>query len=152
MKMIKILKIKGHTVKLDMEDWKRIKKYKIAVYEYWNNKYYVSIRIDSKQVYLHRYLLNVTGKHNYIDHINGNTLDNRRSNLRKCDNAQNQWNVDKKANSTHKYKCIRQISKNCYEIRIRSKGKRIYRYAKTLEEAKQKYDVLVKELHGDFAK
>ena len=152
MKMIKILKIKGHTVKLDIEDWKHIKNYKIAVYKYWGNKYYVSIRIDGKQLYLHRYLLNVTGKHNYIDHINGDTLDNRRSNLRKCDNAQNQWNVAKKANSTQKYKCIRQTSKNCYEIRIRSNGERITRYAKTLEEAKQKYDILVKELHGDFAK
>ena len=42
---------------------------------------------NSKQEYLHRFVLNVNNK--YVDHINGNKLDNRIQNLRVCTNAQN---------------------------------------------------------------
>lgn len=42
---------------------------------------------NSSQKYLHRIILNEDSL--YVDHINGNTLDNRKSNLRVCSNADN---------------------------------------------------------------
>ena len=42
---------------------------------------------NSKQEYLHRVILNEQNL--YVDHINGDTLDNRRDNLRICSNADN---------------------------------------------------------------
>ena len=42
---------------------------------------------NSKQKYLHRIVTNAND--NYVDHINGNKLDNRLKNLRICTNAQN---------------------------------------------------------------
>jgi len=54
---------------------------------------------NSKQQYLHRILLNEYDQ--YIDHINGNKLDNRRVNLRACSNANNLKNrVNLPSNNT----------------------------------------------------
>lgn len=54
---------------------------------------------NSKQQYLHRILLNETIQ--YIDHINGDKLDNRRSNLRACSNSDNLKNrVNLPSNNT----------------------------------------------------
>lgn len=42
---------------------------------------------NSKHEYLHRIVMNESNQ--YVDHINGNTLDNRKSNLRICSNSDN---------------------------------------------------------------
>src|SRR5579883_2199530 len=48
-----------------------------------NNNYYAATLIDKKFVYLHNYLLRFTpNKLEYIIHINGDTLDNCKSNLK----------------------------------------------------------------------
>jgi len=48
----------------------------------------------SKTISMHRMILNIaSGK--FTDHINHNTLDNRRENLRECTNSQNQGNKKK---------------------------------------------------------
>lgn len=44
-----------------------------------------------RTVYMHRAILNPPADM-VVDHINGNSLDNRRENLRICDRLRNQWN------------------------------------------------------------
>jgi hypothetical protein len=44
-------------------------------------KRYVGTKIKGREVYLHRFLMNATPGLE-VDHINGDTLDNRRANLR----------------------------------------------------------------------
>lgn len=55
---------------------------------YIYGKYYKS----NKKIKLYRYILNVLEKDCYIDHINHNTIDDRKENLRESTNSENQQN------------------------------------------------------------
>lgn len=81
--------------KIDLEDVNRIKKYK------WHlvNGYVCAYKENRKRIRLHRILLNLP-KDKYVDHINGNTLDNRKENLRICTKRQN--NLNKKLRKDNK--------------------------------------------------
>lgn len=65
---------------IDKEDIDKVKDYK------WCKDANNYVR-NSKQEYLHRIIVGEASF--YVDHINGNTLDNRKSNLRICNNADN---------------------------------------------------------------
>jgi hypothetical protein len=90
----------------------------------------------------------------HVDHINGDRLDNRRSNLRLVTSGQNQSNRRKKVNSKHRFKGVNQDRRDLrWEARIRSKGAKYYigRFA-TEEEAARAYDVAAREHFGEFAR
>ena len=65
---------------IDFDDVERIKSIKWCL----DKNGYVK---NSKGTYLHRFLFEETNL--YVDHINGNTLDNRKENLRLCTNTDN---------------------------------------------------------------
>jgi len=107
-------------------------------------------------IYLHRVLLNAP-KGKQVDHINGNTLDNRRANLRLCTASQNHANNPKPRQGTRKtitsqYKGV-VFWKNGWQAQTSHKGKFIHigRFA-TEEDAARAYDAKAIELWGDFAR
>ena len=102
-------------------------------------------------IYMHRLLLSAK-KGSYIDHINGNKLDNRRSNLRICTQQQNVHNsIGRKG--TSKYKGVSwDKRRNKWKAIIGHNYKRIElgRF-NTEEQAAKAYNKKAKELHREYA-
>lgn len=112
---------------------------------------YVMIWKDSKTQYLHRVIAGAILKDEFVDHINGDKLDNRRENLRICTQQQNLCNRKKRADSKQKYKGIRQVGKK-FQALINIDGKKkIIGFYTNEEEAARAYNEKALKLYGNFA-
>lgn len=134
--------------KIDLEDVNKCKKHK---WFFNKEREQVGTRIKRKILLLHRYLLNAK-KGQYVDHINHDTLDNRKSNLRICTNQENAFNT--KLYNTNKSGCkgvyYHKTNKNWYtQIRHNGKTQNIGSF-KTKKEAIIARIKKEKELFGDF--
>lgn len=103
-------------------------------------------------IYMHREIAG-TPDGMKTDHQNGNTLDNRRDNLRWATNAQNGQN---KTTSTKSMSGFRGVTfhgqSGLWHASIHAEGKRYsLRYYNSPEDAARAYDQAAKELHGPFA-
>lgn len=71
---------------------------------YINPSGYIQVSINGKNQLLHRIIMGVTNKHLFIDHIDGNPLNNTRDNLRFSDSKKNAQNKKKQSiESSSKY-------------------------------------------------
>lgn len=116
---------------------------------YW----YLRAYIDSAEVWLHRLVAGASGRV-FVDHINGNTLDNRRENLRLCSNQQNQWNSRRRSDNTTGFKgvCDSRRVANPFAARIKVQGKtRFLGMFPTAISAAKAYDAAAIEAFGEFA-
>lgn len=75
-------------VLIDTEDAERVKQFKWYISPR-KSKLYCYGTVNGSKIALHRFILNSS---NVIDHINGNSLDNRKSNLREVTPQQNCYN------------------------------------------------------------
>lgn len=111
------------------------------------------------QGYLHRVILaRVLGRslktNEWVDHINRNTLDNRRTNLRLTTPSQNHMNRSKNTNNTSGFKGVSfNRFRNVWtaQIRLSGKVKNLGRYD-TAEEAAHAYDAAAREHFGEFGR
>lgn len=85
--------------KIDIED---IEKCKQITWHYSNSRDipYICGKVKNKNIKLHRYLLNLNNSNYVVDHINRNTLDNRRINLRVADYQENSFNRGIRSDNT----------------------------------------------------
>lgn len=107
---------------ISLEDIEHVKKYKWCL---GGNGY-----VSCKKVLLHREVMGVNTKI-IIDHINGNTLDNRRENLRLCNASQNAINAKLSVANTSGTKGVGYDShkkKWTATIQINGKNKLLGRY------------------------
>lgn len=115
----------------------KVKKYKWYLRTHKNNSLkYVMGTINSKKIFLHRFILN-TPSNKVVDHINGNTLDNRESNTRICTQANNSKNRIYKTSKGKVPGIYQQYGENGnYSVRITVNYKSIHVGTfKTYEEA-----------------
>lgn len=89
---------------------------------------------------------------NYLDHINGDKIDNRLDNLREATTVENSYNIKAHKDSSTGIKGIYfNKANNNYRAQIRYNGKTISLGSfKTPEEASLAYNSKAKELHGEF--
>jgi len=115
--------------------------------------------VDGKRKYvlLHRLIMaRVVGRelsrHELTDHINMDTFNNSRSNLRLATHQQNQYNVPKRKDNTSGYKGVTYVKRlNKWGASIKANGKAVnLGYFETPEEAHAKYCEKAKELHGEY--
>lgn len=139
---------KGKCTIIDSEDLELLSKYS------WNFGYhgYAVTTINKKFYNLHQLLFKIP-KGKMIDHINHNKLDNRKSNLRICTNAQNQWNQKKKLNKISKYKGVTFAkARNKWQVSFIHYKKIIWGGRFDSEKkAAQRYNELVGKFRGEFA-
>lgn len=106
---------------------------------------------------MHRIIMGVDGAPvPHIDHINGNSLDNRRCNLRFATIAENTRNSGPNSKSVTGYKGVSLYkvgsSAGKYVVRLRHAGKKYFGgYFNDPIEAAKKYNELAKKHHGEFA-
>jgi hypothetical protein len=102
---------------------------------------------------MHRFIMNSKPGEPMIDHINGDKLDNRKSNLRSATSFQNAQNKLKKEGATSKYIGVNKRHKNSYLANI-DKDKIPYQLGtfKTEEAAALAYNIKALELYGPNAK
>jgi len=107
----------------------------------------------SRKGLLHRFILNVTDSNINIDHINRDTFDNRKCNLRPCTRDQNMMNSGPRLGSSSKYKGVCFVNpRKLWKATIGMNGKSYFLGEFTCEtEAAICYDKKAKELFGEFA-
>lgn len=131
-----------------------------------NYKWYASGRVNiyavrdilingkKKSIRLHREILSVKTTNFIVDHINGNTLDNRKSNLRICLQKENMRNQKRKSTNTSGFKGVSYRKRdNTWRARIMLDYKEVSLGTfKTKKSAAKAYNDAALKLHGKFAK
>lgn len=133
--------------RVDREDFARVSAFK------WStaSKRYARRSVNGRHVYLHRFIVSAP-KGLDVDHINGDTLDNRRSNLRVCTRRQNLQNMQCKSKSSP-YKGVSLDKRiNRWRALIRVNGRRMYLGSFATDvEAGRAYKRAAKLHFGEFA-
>lgn len=106
-----------------------------------------------KYVYMHRQILKAQPKQE-VDHINYDTLDNTRKNIRIVDRSLNMANTKVRSTNTSGFKGVcwdKQRNKWAAEITVNYKSKHLGRFDSKIQAAKV-YNEAAKKVFGEFAR
>lgn len=138
---------------LSMMPWHAVKTGRGGAYVYAAN----SKREDgrSKRTMMHRLIADAIGKPGLVDHENGDTLDNRRSNIRRCNRSGNRANSSKSSPAaspfSSRFKGVRRASSGRWIARIGAGGQRVGMFDHEIAAALA-YDMAARERYGAFAR
>lgn len=135
-----------YKILLDDEDYEWARSYR---WHFVNDR--PATKIGSKYVGIHRLIMDVkTGEDVIVDHIDGNPLNNQKSNLRICNRFQNQQN--RKTNKGNKLpKGIRELPSGKFNVRVQAYNRRVVVGTfDTLEEAIEERNRVAQQLHKEF--
>jgi hypothetical protein len=151
-----------HKVLVDDEDYEELSKYKWYLskgkhtfYVHMDdNTYEKGVRIKRVTVLMHRSLMGVPkGDKRIVDHIDGNGMNNQKSNLRICTVTENNRNqVHSRGDFSSQYKGVYWCKDKklwATEIRINKKKKFLGRF-KSQVVAARTYDIAALKYFGEF--
>lgn len=149
---------------IDDEDFERVSQYKWMArkdrYGFYAAKGLYKGKVNGKYktnfTHMHRFLLKIEDPDMIVDHKNGDTLDNRKENLRIATKQQNNRNITKtKSNNTSGYRGVVErkdtagTAKWRVRIGVNGKKKNVGQYS-TAEDAARAYDVAALAYFGEF--
>lgn len=109
----------AHT-QIDLQDVELCKKYKIYLRKSLNTSYAIASMETGKKMFLHRLILGYDGE-DHVDHIDGNGLNNRKSNLRIVSCSENVFNRHNKL-----LRGVKLVPSGKYQVAITKNYKTIY--------------------------
>ena len=143
---------------VDDDDYEELNRYKW--YALWSSgtRTYYAVRFSSRyngkrmKISMHRKIMNPP-KDMEVDHVNHDTLDNRKGNLRICTRSQNRMNREKQSNNTSGLKGVsRYKASGKWQAQIQVNGKHIHlSFFDDKLDAARAYNKAAKELFGEFA-
>lgn len=155
--MKKIKLTQGQYTLVNNLDYKFLNQWKWCVQWSDNTRSFYAVRTiwigdKTKTIRMARLILGAK-KGQIVDHINHDTLDNRRKNLRICNHSENMQNRRRKRNSTSGYKGVSWNNvMNQWQAQIRVNGKLInLGFSKSKRTMAKTYDVYAIKLFGKFA-
>lgn len=144
-----IFDFKGNSCIIDTNDLERVSKY----YWYQDSRGYWMHHISrNKNIYLHKFIMGVEYDNKIlVDHINHNTCDNRKSELRTCSIIENLRNRNLKKKNHTGHVGVYKTSSNKYKALIFIHGKELrLGVFDTIEEAVQVRHNAEKKYYGEF--
>lgn len=149
-----VISTNGHEILIDIEDYAFLKQFSWHTRSDRTNFKLIADRGPKHKVRLMHRLILDDPKDLTVDHINGNTLDNRKVNLRICSIKENTRNRQKRKDKTSsKYKGVSLIKSNKkWYASIKQDGKsyNLGTYQTEIQAAKA-YDKKAIELFGEYA-
>ncbi len=141
---------RGRFAIIDAADYERVSRHKWCVTGS-GRRVYACRSVNGKQVSMHRFLMNPP-KGMVVDHIDGDPLNNRRSNLRICTVQQNIWNSQPKGKSSQYKGVCRDKDKRKWVVHVCHNGHNWYMGRFELEiDAARAYDRKAFELFREYA-
>lgn len=143
---------RGFCAIVDVDDFARLNSYRWFAAGTDERYIYARGKIDGQHIMMHRAILDAP-EDKVVDHINHNTLDNRKANLRLATLSQNtSWQNRLKAPKSG-YRGITRPTLRTFRARICHEGKEVSGPLRhDILEAARDYDAMALEMKGRFAK
>lgn len=142
-----------HHVLVDDEDFEKLSSRTWCIRKTGNKFYAETKERRVITILMHRFLMGVDSRSVYIDHKDGNGLNNQKGNLRTATHSDNLCNRGAIRNSLSKYKGVSWVSsRKKWRASIqKDKVNKSLGYFSSDIDAAIAYDKAAKEIHGEFA-